>query len=1084
MNRSLITALSLFVAITSGSGRAEDATLRLALITSEKSDAVRNVLTLAEAKLGEMPHIKLVERQAIEKVLAEQKLSVSGVVAPDQALTIGKLLSVDVFAVLEAGIETKEAAGLVILDARTGVRLWDAALPAGDVDQTVTATVNAVRTALRKRNDKTRSICLMTVRNADLPRDLDGFCDSVGLLLERRLAASSDLAVLERRRLEQVNRERDLPADSPLRKLLASVVTVELDIGAAPEKKGLRATILLSDGAGKSLGKVTAQVDKRDAMALAQEAFKELAKAVNANATTAVGDRKFESWRFLREANFYLEHNEHAYSLRAAESAAALQPDDPFLRAVLARGLNRYALNRLAGFKVEKEAMEHSLSLAHRGSEVLLAVETESRDAKWPKYWSDIKLEAGSALSQYLTRFSYLKRTATEDERAAIGAIRSNLNQSFDVRIERARKDVRDRKSYQDYTIVVDRALRANALDRFVPPSEWVDQVCRLQPWTEVSRKQEEGSDAYSQELAWCAVQGHMTNPQFTAGETARLEKVWNDLSSHPHETIAVYGKLGRLVTAARSQSELEVGQQLRDFRIALQTLIQKNEKASIRLRAGLYLAGSRAFSRNSRLKLPGQFEELKEFGEFMLRRKEVFPGVVREMGESALSAQAPAQDRRDAFDFIQRALDLLEKEKGEFVFAEPPAFAGTERANFRGAMLQIQGRIRTATPSAGGAATTPWEKVTTLLDVQANTQGILWLQQPMVHEGAVYVTAVRMEQRPVQFSVQLLKLTPGNDPWEGKPLALSLRLPNRTGLPTIGPKRHGIDFAATACIHQGKYYLGTRENGIFVFPFDGSLPERISTAEGLPSDIVQNLACLGGRLYASVGEINKENYIVAVDLKTRKCDVLASSRRKDKRSPFDDNKPMRTTAMVADATRGRMLVVGFGQDNYSPLNGVWAVDAKSNEWTQLLRLQTSDSLLYGPNSRVEGDRLILNGAIGSFVLDLSKKDTQLLFDGKVSLETNQVKSVLDQLHASPGYSIREADFFNVRPPHVLVDGWVWGADPLSRRRYDSSKTEIVASLRSGPQFFHPQSLQLFRGERELLVGDAFGIWLVTLKRD
>ena len=148
------------------------AAAQVALVSSDKSEAIRNVLTLAEAKLSQTPGIKLLERQGIDKILAEQKLSLSGVVATDQALTIGKLLSVDLFAVVEAGLDKKEAAGLVIFDAKTGVRLWDAALPSGTLDLTVTATVEAVRTAQQKRGaiGKLRPVCLMTVRNADLPR--------------------------------------------------------------------------------------------------------------------------------------------------------------------------------------------------------------------------------------------------------------------------------------------------------------------------------------------------------------------------------------------------------------------------------------------------------------------------------------------------------------------------------------------------------------------------------------------------------------------------------------------------------------------------------------------------------------------------------------------------------------------------------------------------------------------------------------------------------------------------------------------------------------------------------------------------
>ena len=123
---------------------------RIALLSSDRVDAVRNVLALAEAKVSQTPGITLLDRQTIDKVLAEQKLTLSGLVATDQALAVGKLLSVDLFAVLEAGADKKEAAGLVIFDAKTGVRLWDAALPAGTLDETVNATVEAILTAARE----------------------------------------------------------------------------------------------------------------------------------------------------------------------------------------------------------------------------------------------------------------------------------------------------------------------------------------------------------------------------------------------------------------------------------------------------------------------------------------------------------------------------------------------------------------------------------------------------------------------------------------------------------------------------------------------------------------------------------------------------------------------------------------------------------------------------------------------------------------------------------------------------------------------------------------------------------------------
>src|SRR5262249_11617448 len=145
----------------------------------------------------------------------------------------------------------------------------------------------------------------------------------------------------------------------------------------------------------------------------------------------------------------------------------------------------------------------------------------------------------------------------------------------------------------------------------------------------------------------------------------------------------------------------------------------------------------------------------------------------------------------------------------------------------------------------------------------------------------------------------------------------------------------------------------------------------------------------------------------------------------------------------------------------------------------RLLPLHGADQLLYGPNSRVEGDRLVLTGALGDLVFDLTGKDNRLLFDGKATLVADSVKAVFLQLPTLRGYRIRESEFMNVRGPHVLVDGWVWGALPFSRRRYDSVKAENLAPLRPGGAIFYPKCLQLFRGERELLVGDDFGIWLV-----
>src|SRR5690349_8573435 len=74
------------------------------------------------------------------------------------------------------------------------------------------------------------------VRNADLPRELDSFCESVGLMLERRLLSSPSIVVLERKRLDYLNREKSLPMEDAQKELLASLYILELEVSRA--KKG------------------------------------------------------------------------------------------------------------------------------------------------------------------------------------------------------------------------------------------------------------------------------------------------------------------------------------------------------------------------------------------------------------------------------------------------------------------------------------------------------------------------------------------------------------------------------------------------------------------------------------------------------------------------------------------------------------------------------------------------------------------------------------------------------------------------------------------------------------------------------
>ena len=228
-------------------------------------DQVASVVDLGLVRLSADKQVTLLERREIDRILTEHKLTLAGLTDATKAIAIGQLLSVDVFAVVESGVQGQGVLGLVVFDAQTGLRLADETL-AGDLEAAAGQVADAVRGALAKRRrvaDGLRPVCVVSVRNADLPREMETVCQSVGVLVERGLSKSPGAAVLERRRLEHVNRERQL-AGSPQRQLWAGLVLLELEVGRDEAGTGLRGTALLTDVDGHRLHKVTAATPRQD----------------------------------------------------------------------------------------------------------------------------------------------------------------------------------------------------------------------------------------------------------------------------------------------------------------------------------------------------------------------------------------------------------------------------------------------------------------------------------------------------------------------------------------------------------------------------------------------------------------------------------------------------------------------------------------------------------------------------------------------------------------------------------------------------------------------------------------------------
>jgi len=133
------------------------AATRVALV-GESGEGVSQAIALATANLAGDKDFQLVEREQIISVLQEQKLSLAGLLDPQQAMHVGQLLRADLFAVIESAGDGKPT-GLVIFDANSGLRLCDQAVR-GDASAVSDAVVAAVQaTAAKDRRLNHGGIC-------------------------------------------------------------------------------------------------------------------------------------------------------------------------------------------------------------------------------------------------------------------------------------------------------------------------------------------------------------------------------------------------------------------------------------------------------------------------------------------------------------------------------------------------------------------------------------------------------------------------------------------------------------------------------------------------------------------------------------------------------------------------------------------------------------------------------------------------------------------------------------------------------------------------------------------------------------
>jgi hypothetical protein len=1108
------------VVIVAGTAAPGRCATRIALLATTSDVPTGNIRSLAELQLSQIRDVQVLERQQIDRLLSEQQLSLSGLVDADQAVRAGKVFSADLLAILESSAKSHDF-GLVIFDAATGARLFDAAIDAVDGAKSADAVLQAVRSAMDKRQhvDKLKTICLMTVRNGDMPRDMDGFCDAVGRLVERQLSGSAGLAVLERSRLEQVTRERALGAAT--HDLAASLVVAELEIDRNGAPDALTATAILSDTTGKQENALKISIPGSDAAALAVAITDELTRKLNIPLAAAV-NRKLEAARFERESNLRDQNGDFIRALTPAEAAHALSPDDTVLYAGLARALVFHGRALYAGPGPEahrvkeswKDPMTAPASLV-RGAQMLadlapriLAAEPNTRTAG-----IDQCDRAADELCDFIM-FATLNQKSYADMSPEpfkdLAMAKAALRRYLLARDADLFAQVRDAKSFDDYSKHLVGLLSDDEWICSSSSDEWTADLLELsERWLKLRRDKypNRNSAAATEALETMSIdwqfEHHRKISIFrpgvnhrsrrwdpTAAGFGRLETLSNELRTGNDTILHQYGHLCHLATAVTRESDStdRMAAEVEQFLKAKEAEISNpalKDRPDVRLL--LYRLMQCADHTLDQTNWAGHYSV--ELMNFCLSRNEIEPEVLyRGMCAGSFGPPKAADvERRTAA--LEKFLTVLK--------APDSVVLQSSREHLESYYGELLAELRQTYQHAPGVATVkPWQNSRELIDLFDAREGLQWVFNPIVDGRSIYAVGAAHDGptlAPTQLRLLRFSLD-GKAIDKMPPIAINDLITQQNPRIRSG---HNPMFIMGACLADGCYCAATWRHGLLIFPTDGNAVEVIDEHSGLPTNSARAIASLDGKIYAGLGLEGSEGYIVACDRRTHAVDVLASGARKQKQSPFDDDETFEVPSLIADPPRKRLIVAVQRYEPQTQLNGLWEYKPATRQWRQLLPMRLlrpsrkPGSHLVTGIKRIlplSGDRILIVSNVGWYIFDLAHDRAEIIAQEsepggpEMPLPSDTPKFSGASSEALAAVKGRRISAWG---DSALIGDWFWDAGTYPRTwgrcNLKTGRGEDFPSPRENAYPFVPFYIRPIGDGSQMLVGDHLGLWILDM---
>lgn len=896
---------------------------RAALLATTMNADSEKYLDVAVAELTTRGGVELVERREIRQVLGEQALALQ---QDDSGVAAGKLLRADVVGVLETTSDGKEAGGFAVLDTATGVSYWNQGIDQTGVAAVVGEVVKGLTTALEKRSraGTLSTVCVLGARNAEFPRSLDVFCETVAYLLDRQLVANPSVTTLDRRRLETVVSENNLPGvESKNSELLPSLRLVELDFRQGPATNEVRVLARVTDAKSNVIAQPEV-TGPRDAAALAEQLQAALADVLH-TAPLAAGNREEEAKRFRAQGKTLWNRDRHEEGLRLYAVAYALNPGSP-------RQVNEY---------VDR--------LFHRAYDLSLQGEFGAA--------LDYVNQAFDAEDQHDLPHVFMPENSEDFTLATLARCKSGIPAESPAGVE---SDRTCRRYLSETGITADPpgrltlpvhaglVLSRNAGEFFRLMN------LRLEPWLARERDPAQRHDSGILRSLSELCGGSLRNVwvsrgyiPFDAEYVRGLRDVAARFESHSREVIRLEGGYFALMidleAEVRGMDKMppeEVDSRVKDlvdeavktagnaenlpdgdlatvYELAMRGACLVDDVA---VHCAQGVAEGIGLSREMGRKI--REKELSRIALAMFANRHMSGAVLHALLTSSADFEKYRRPVLQRLDTVRDARNIL-------------------RLHIQQQEIEDFLKMLPSGSSAAPLAACPARRLWALEDSKSPGYRVFGLS--VQGDPAVYAFTGRIPAywRNDGAPLDLLRL----DVEAGYSKSLGRFHPR-----TCWKEQHLNETPTWGC--EGPYvadvarsdrylWIASSGDGIFGVPLapGGGEPLRIGMADGLPSDVIHSVAAVGDVLYVGCGAPRTEGYVVCFDLKTEKCTVLASNLRADPETPLDSLAGgFQVCKLLVDMPRNRLLLV-LDHGDFNPATGLWEYRFDRKEFRQILRL-------------------------------------------------------------------------------------------------------------------------------------------------